>query len=77
MTTIARVSSSQYAYVTAAKQDKGTGDSFIGQKIDLSASYKVGPGTSVFIQYGYFFAGDKTFYKDNSSEVIVGLTTKL
>jgi predicted porin len=67
----------QYAYVTAAKKDKATGDNFIGQEIDLSASYKVGPGTSVFIQYGYIFAGDKTFYTDNASEVIVGLTTKL
>lgn len=64
----------QYGYAQVA-DDTTTGDSAIGQEIDLKASYTVAPATTFFVEGGYIKAGD--IIPDDAWEVAYGLTTKI
>jgi hypothetical protein len=64
----------QYGYASVA-DDTTTGDSAIGQEIDLKASYTVAPATSLFAEFGYIMAGD--LITEDAWEVAYGLTTKI
>jgi hypothetical protein len=64
----------QYGYAQVA-DDTTTGDSAIGQEIDLKASYTVAPATSLFAEFGYIMAGD--LMDEDAWEVAYGLTTKI
>ncbi len=63
-------------------EDNAAGDSGIGSEIDLKASYEIAPKSTIFVEYGYFMAGDDMgvglYTKaENASQVAFGMTASI
>jgi len=63
-------------------EDSATGDSKIGSEIDLKASYEIAPKSTIFVEYGYFMAGDdmgvgKYTEAESASQVAFGMTASI
>jgi hypothetical protein len=63
-------------------EDNAAGDNGIGSEIDLKVSYEIAPKSTIFVEYGYFMAGDdmgvgKFSTAENASQVAFGMTASI